>query len=300
TAYGLISEYEKSIIQSIVHNTQDSATHAAISCLSSGFSLKDLIDVNIARQVAEKATVSSQIHFWNGGYYDGIALDYAGGHELRDHVARGFMVLFQLSRCQAAARHAASNTTTMDRIKFFIAGIPTPAQKAQELILVQLWSRYTDSLPQNLIVDLLIMTAYVAGKVAFDSSVSFTKSRKTPIWTNLKAKESSAKWAWFIIFLLRQGPVFIKKLWSEDERIASAQTKTLRKIINHRSAKLVALERATADGLHPKPRDEGDEAHQAASAYYISIYYRPNRRHSLNMPRKVQWRFRRLDAGYGF
>lgn len=284
--YVLISEHESSISKKLARNAWHTTTWNYDAPYLSVSSLGDLIRVNIAHQLAIKATASNQLYFWDVNACAGIRPDDAKGDELRDSVTRGFMLLYHLPRLQIAAKHTSSNRprSLVDRTKSLVAGAPTIAQKSEESAVLHQWSEYTSSLAASDLVDFQLMTDCVRGKVIYDNSFFSTELPDIPVWAHLKAKETITKLDWIVGYLLRQGPVFVQKLWSENKGIASAQSGCLRTVILHRSAKIVSMESATAWWLIQGRK----ETHTEARAYYTSTYYFRRGSLPMDMPREQQ------------
>ncbi|KAL8707012.1 MAG: hypothetical protein Q9225_007888 [Loekoesia sp. 1 TL-2023] len=246
STFGLISEYQISISrqasQSLWHKAPgDPAEHLSV------YSLKDLIRLHTARQLAIQATTSEHPDAFKPLYHGGFSPNDAMGDALRDCVTRGFMLVHQLSMVQNAVqeRSLSSKSTVFERTRCALTGKVPRHQKAQETFLINLWRRYTDTLAMSDLVDFRVMIHCLVGKMRMDNSIT---TLGPAFW--LKPKPNPTGYAeldWLMGYLLRQGIICIKRLWSTDDRMVGAQILAIRKVYQR-----LSLQNYTMEGITRK------------------------------------------------
>lgn len=295
STFGLISEYQVSISrqasQSLWHKApSDPAEYLSIS------SLKDLVRLYMARQLAIQATTSDQYAYYEGFYHLGFSPNDAVGDVFCDCVTRGFMLVYQLSMIQKAVEQASlrSKSSIFERTRYALRGKVTPQQKAQETSLIDLWKRYTDSLAASNLVDFTLMVYCLMGKTLMDSSITYCGP---PFWLQSEPRRSRRsdryrELHWLVGYLLRQGVTCIKRLWSEDDCIAGAQILSIRRVYQQLSLKIFKMELHTSRLLQYTHKYENDPlptsgyrntVHEAQEYYRLHYCYREGMTRVINV-----------------
>ena len=261
---GLMVQYQKSICerasQALWHCPPgNEAKHLVVSNFS------DMVRLHTARRLAIRVTQSWQyatragfaghmdfkiegLEYWGGDYWSGIQLSDPRGNGLCDRVTRGFMLLHQLSTiCTAVQRTTFGGpySSLTERLRVALGKEPTPLEKAQEKALAHLWLLYAYALPLNDLLDFLVTVRCLSGKLRAD----VVKSIEAPYWLEPRSNYDRNPMRWLIGYLLRQGPAYINKLWSEDSNLEAAEIQRIGRFYNAKPLPLLRLEELTNVGL---------------------------------------------------
>lgn len=197
--YELIWRYELSIVQ----RAKQSAWHKAFDIEQdylSVSSMKDLISLNMAHQLAVEAVASEQLSFHEDFYYAGIPIDNPMGDEMRDCVTKGFMLLFKLQQFykNLQDRPFDKSNSLIDHAMSFLTGDLAQAQSAEEITLCQQWRHCMGSLANIDLVAFDLMRATVSGRIVYDGRTSSTWCNDNRLWAYVKAKYESDAVAWMM------------------------------------------------------------------------------------------------------
>ena len=304
STYELISTYERSITMEVKKSAWHTVPMVEPTYLSVS-TIRDLARLNIARQLAVQAVQSEQTLKRTAAYFQfhGFEPDDAMANDMRDSVTKGFMILYLLCQIQTivAKEYLSGRDTLADRIRKKLTTEPTQLHKAKELLLQQVWQEYWDSLSADDLVDFRLMTKTLRGKLLFDRvGLEVPLPSKVTLWAFFEAETHKIAQRRFAGYLLREGPAFIKQLWSQDQVVAATAIQCFRRTMKRRPRKTIALEGETICRLfvsraYPPPSHIyiGRDTAEAASACYAALFHVRESTLSSDTSREEQLKTRR-------
>lgn len=306
STHGLISGYEYSIARTAEASAWHDKIDDGVNYLSVS-SLSDLIRLNIARQLAVQLVASRQSMFFHDiDYCAGIAPDDLLGNEMRDCVTRGLMLVYKLHELYAGSGSTTTvaKDTLFNSVKGFLKGQVTQSQNVDITALHKKWSPYASTLAADDFIALILVHRVMMGRIMYEGRLN-ESCGGSPLWLYVKADGEYLAIEWLMGYMLLQGPIFVKKFWSQDQRVRDPVYQSLISTCKKRTAKMIAREQGTICSIHgswfenvcslarPQTRDIPTEAR----AFYISIYF--SRRGLL--PAEMSWeerlRIRQFDVG---
>lgn len=280
--HGLISRYEYSIARAAEVSAWHEKVDDGVKYLSVS-SLSDLIRLNIARQLAIKMVASRQLlRFYENYYCAGIALEDRLGNEIRDCVTRGLMLVYEFHRLYAGlgSTTPGAKDTLFDSIKHTVRGQSSQSRKADIPTLRKPLSQYASTLVADDITALTLVNSVMRGKILYEGRISESCEGSPPLWLQVKAEGEYSAVEWLVAFMLLQGPVFVKKFWSQDATVRNIACESIMIGCKKRTWRDITLERTAifpmiingSTKIYSPPKPNTRDIPREARAYYISVY----------------------------